>query len=338
MGGRVVSKIINLDTIIQDLKDLGITSGDVVFVKGNLGAIGSPREIDGDVRKVFFEALCKVIGGDGSIMTTAYTSSYLPWNLSDDKIYTDKSSSTQGGAFANFLLKTPGRERSSHPECSYVAYGKQAKYLVADHNASSLAYTPFAKLIELNAKMLVFGCHDTNVGMPLGHYIEEYYGLTKRNLLKGLFRVYYFDENGSKKLFKRVDLGGCFGSHHFYKYFDDSGFLIKGAIGKALATCINAKDEFEVWKRAIGNHYEKIHCDNPDCIYCNLLKSRKRFFLFKFLFYRMWIIGGKMIISFIQGKDFKDVIRKKINYSVDKDPLFKDTLELIHNRYKKNDE
>ena len=113
--------------------------------------------------------------------------------------------STQGGAFANFLLNIPGRERSRHPECSYVAYGKYAKYLTADHDASSLAYTPFAKLIELNAKMLVFGCHDTNVGMPLGHYMEEYYGLTKRNLLKGLFRVYYFDQDGCKKLFKRTD-------------------------------------------------------------------------------------------------------------------------------------
>ena len=333
MGEHFTHRIINLDTLIQDLRDLGISSGDTVFIKGNLGAIGLPREIDGDIRKVFFEALCKVIGEDGSVMTTAYTSSYLPWNLSKGKVFTDKSPSTQGGAFAYFLLNIPGRERSRHPECSYVAYGKYAKYLTADHDASSLAYTPFAKLIELNAKMLVFGCHDTNVGMPLGHYMEEYYGLTKRNLLKGLFRVYYFDQDGCKKLFKRTDLGGCFGSHHFYKYFDESGFWIKGAVGKALATCINAKDEFEVWKSALANHYEKIHCDNPDCIYCNLLKPRKSFFLFKFLFYKMWIIGGKIIVSLLKGKNFKDVIRKRIDYSISKDPLFKDTLKSIHNKF-----
>ena len=100
--------------------------------------------------------------------------------------------------------------------------------------------------------------------------------------------MYYFDQDGCKKLFKRTDLGGCFGSHHFYKYFDESGFWIKGAVGKALATCINAKDEFEVWKSALANHYEKIHCDNPDCINCNLLKPRKSFFLFK-LAEKMWV-------------------------------------------------
>ena len=121
MGEHFTHRIINLDTLIQDLRDLGISSGDTVFIKGNLGAIGLPREIDGDIRKVFFEALCKVIGEDGSVMTTAYTSSYLPWNLSKGKVFTDKSPSTQGGAFANFLLNIPGRERSRHPECSIVA-------------------------------------------------------------------------------------------------------------------------------------------------------------------------------------------------------------------------
>ena len=104
MGEHFTHRIINLDTLIQDLRDLGISSGDTVFIKGNLGAVGLPREIDGDIRKVFFEALCKVIGEDGSVMTTAYTSSYLPWNLSKGKVFTDKSPSTQGGAFANFLL------------------------------------------------------------------------------------------------------------------------------------------------------------------------------------------------------------------------------------------
>lgn len=81
MGEHFTHRIINLDTLIQDLRDLGISSGDTVFIKGNLGAIGLPREIDGDIRKVFFEALCKVIGEDGSVMTTAYTSSYLPFKI-----------------------------------------------------------------------------------------------------------------------------------------------------------------------------------------------------------------------------------------------------------------
>ena len=113
MGEHFTHRIINLDTLIQDLRDLGISSGDTVFIKGNLGAIGLPREIDGDIRKVFFEALCKVIGEDGSVMTTAYTSSYLPWNLSKGKVFTDKSPSTQGGAFANFLLNIPGKKQTS---------------------------------------------------------------------------------------------------------------------------------------------------------------------------------------------------------------------------------
>ena len=56
MGEHFTHRIINLDTLIQDLRDLGISSGDTVFIKGNLGAIGLPREIDGDIRKVFFEA------------------------------------------------------------------------------------------------------------------------------------------------------------------------------------------------------------------------------------------------------------------------------------------
>lgn len=54
MGEHFTHRIINLDTLIQDLRDLGISSGDTVFIKGNLGAIGLPREIDGDIRKVFF--------------------------------------------------------------------------------------------------------------------------------------------------------------------------------------------------------------------------------------------------------------------------------------------
>lgn len=62
MGEHFTHRIINLDTLIQDLRDLGISSGDIVFIKGNLGAIGLPREIDGDIRKVFLRPYAKSLG------------------------------------------------------------------------------------------------------------------------------------------------------------------------------------------------------------------------------------------------------------------------------------
>jgi hypothetical protein len=76
-----------------------------------------------------------------------------------------------------------------------------------------------------------------------------------------------------------------------------------------------------------------ISCDNPDCIYCNLLKPRKKNIVLKFFLYRAWIIFFKIIKGKINNKKLSEIIGSKYYYKIDEDPIFANIIEKIKVKY-----
>jgi len=263
-------------TIVSDLRNLGISEGDILFIKGDLGKVGSPREIEGSLKHFFLDALLEVVGKSGTIMAASYTDLYHFWNLKKSSIFT-KDSISNCGSLPWLFMQNKNVVRSRHPSNSYVAIGKFANEILKNHTEKSTAYSPLGKVVEKNGKFLVFGCLDTNVGMPITHYVEEILNLTNKNFLKWLNKVYYIDKTGTLKLFSRKDYGGCYtGVHKLYKEYHKRNYFKIGSIGKAIAVQVNAKESFTLEYEFVSNNNGIISCENPNCIYCNLLMPRKK--------------------------------------------------------------
>lgn len=255
----------NKETLIKDFKDLGLQDGDVVFIRGNLGKMGrlKPREL-------FLDALFEVIGSNGTVVTLGFTKSF-PFYKVDKSYIFDKNTIPDTGAFGKLCLSYQNAKRSKHPTNSFIAIGKNAEKVLENHDENAMLYDPTKILIELNAKMIIFGIIDESPGFTTVHYVQQELGLTKKSFFKNLFRVYYKNEKNEIKLFKKSDVGGCSaGFGKFYQYYLSSGFLRTGNIGNSSALLIHAQDAYNIEYKLMKKNNSFHFCDNPLCISCRL--------------------------------------------------------------------
>ena len=326
-----MQKLITQDTLVHDLRVIGVKEGDVLYIRGNLGEIGDPREINGKLKDIFIKSLLEAVGKNGTIMTESYTNAYFLWNFNKNFVFTNKTRPLHS-ALPKLFLKHNSVVRSKHPTNSYLAIGKHANYILDGHNANSLSYTPLGKLLELKGKIISFGCLGSNYGFPTTHLVEEVMGITKKNIFKEY--VYYLDKYGKKKLFRRKDKGGCVRRvYTFYSEYKKKEIINIGGIGQALSALVKAEEsyllEYALIKKLKGN----IGCDNPICIHCSLLRPREKYYLFSFFFYRFWIIMYNILEAKYKGEDWRNVIRNKDNYAIEEDPTFFDAMKILKNKY-----
>lgn len=253
----------NIEMIATAAKNLGIDSGDSVLIRGNLGKLGKVKR--DEILKGFLSA----VGETGTIVTLGFSQAFPFYRVDKSFIFTKDTDSTSG-ALAKLFLAHGEVKRSRHPTNSFLAIGKNAEFIVAGHDENSLSYEPMRKLIELDAKMLIFGMIAESPGFTTVHYAQQLLGLTQRSFLKNYYQVYY-EKDGAVKLFKRADLGGCSsGFDKFYKNYLDKGLLRCGQIGNATALSINSRDAFAVEHEVLQANPSYLLCDNPLCISCRL--------------------------------------------------------------------
>ncbi|MCP4761345.1 MAG: hypothetical protein GY870_06160 [archaeon] len=250
--------------IIQDFLNLGISKGDVVFIRGNLGKIGRIRDKN---RRVLLESILEVIGKEGTLVTLGFSKAFPFYSVNKEFIF-NESTPTIVGALEKEFLAYPGCKRSKHPTNSFLAIGENADYILEGHNESSLSYEPMRKIIELNSKMILFGIIKNSPGFTTVHYAQQELGLTKKSLLNGFFRVFYC-KDGDKKLFIKRDVGGCSGGFDkFYKSYLDSGILRSGKIGSSSAILVSALESYRIEYDLLKENNSYHFCDNPVCMSC----------------------------------------------------------------------
>ncbi|WP_375752252.1 AAC(3) family N-acetyltransferase [Vibrio sp. HN007] len=253
------------EDLVRHLKNLGVEKGDTVLVRASLSNIG---RIERPSKKVIIDALLESVGCEGTIVGLAFTETFVRKSNDSQNIIFTKDTKPNTGALANLMLKHPQCKRSKHPTNSFVAIGKNAEFVVNGHDESSLSYTPISKLMELDGKMLLIGCVKDSPGFTTVHYAQQVLGLTKLNLMSGLFKSYYLKE-GKKILFKRPDVGGCSGGFgKFYADYIKEGILKVGSIGDANSILINANDAYDVDFKKISENKKAFMCDDPLCITC----------------------------------------------------------------------
>lgn len=253
--------------LVAAFKRLGINTGDTVLIRGALSAIGRVN------RDEFLAALLETVGPEGTIVSLAFTDSTFLWKAKSLEPFTLKTRS-YAGTIPNTMLAHPESHRSLHPQCSYVAIGRYAAEIVADHGPHSPAYEPIRKLINLNAKMALIGCVSSSPGFTTTHLAEADLGHHKKAVFPKIMAASpYIDEHNEVRIYHRYDMGMCSNSYwKFYSHYVKEGLLKSAHIGAAYSIIISAKESYELERRILDGNPQFNICDDSTCISCNMLR------------------------------------------------------------------
>lgn len=245
-----------LDQLKRDLISLGICPGDTVLVHSSFKSMG---ELEGGAGG-FFKAFTELLGEDGTLILPTLSFDYV---TRQNPIFDiEKTPSCVGYLSEYFRTNVSGVVRSLHPTHSCAAYGKLADYIIKDHELDITPVgpnSPFAKLPNVNGKILMLGC-STNSNTSM-HGVEEtaepYYLFDRKEPIE------YTLINGSS-LTKQIALRHNFivnGKHLEQRYSRIVPLLAdnevsEGYILEAKSTLMSAK---AVWEKG----REKLLCD-PD--------------------------------------------------------------------------
>ena len=182
-------KIVFKNDIIKALKEVGVEKGQTIMAHTSLKSFGF---VCGGAQ-VIIEALLECVGDEGTIMMPTQSWKNLDpsygvhweepkewWDYIRQNwpaYNKDITPTNTMGAVAEMFRKWPGALRSDHPCRSVAAYGKNAEYLVSNHDLSDIfgETSPLAKLYELDGKVLLLGVgYDKNTSMHLADVRANY--------------------------------------------------------------------------------------------------------------------------------------------------------------------
>lgn len=182
-------KLVLKEDIIKALQAVGVKQGQTIMVHTSLSKLGF---VCGGA-EVVIEALIECVGDSGTIMMPTQSwknldpSTGVHWEEPEKWWQTirenwpaynkDITPTNTMGAVAEMFRKWPGTIRSDHPARSVAAYGKNAKYLVQNHDLSNIFGdgSPIGKLYELDAYVLLIGVgYDKNTSIHLADVRAEY--------------------------------------------------------------------------------------------------------------------------------------------------------------------
>jgi aminoglycoside N3'-acetyltransferase len=256
-----------IEELTKQLRLLGLSEGDRVLIRASLKKIGE-IEGNGNTPNKVIEAFLSAVGESGTIIALSFTKTFIFPKRHTDYVYSSSTPAITGG-LANAMIKWPGAVRSKHPSNSFVAIGRDAKYILSEHDENATCFSPIAKLLELNGKMVLVGCVKDSPGYSTVHFAQNRLNLSTKTILKNVYGVYYRKENGAMALFKKTDIPGCSeGFSKFYSHYVKEGYLKTGFVGDAYSALINVTDAYNIEYDLLKKNPKIALCDNQNCIFC----------------------------------------------------------------------
>lgn len=180
---------ITVDTLCQDLSQLGVQPGMTLLVHSSLSALG--WVCGGPVAVLL--ALEQVLGESGTLVMPAHSgdlsdpaewenppvpSAWWPIIRETMPAYAADLTPTRGmGVIVETFRQQGGVLRSKHPQFSFVARGPQAETIVTGHGLDySLGEaSPLAQVYRLGGWVLLLGVgHSSNTSLHLAEYRAQY--------------------------------------------------------------------------------------------------------------------------------------------------------------------
>lgn len=186
MEGR---QIVIKENLIDGFKKLGLKEGDNVIVHTSLSQLGF---VCGGAFLVI-EALLETVGKSGTILMPTQSWKNLDpkagvhWEEPEEwwqiirnhwpAYNKDITPTNTMGKVAEMFRMWTGSKRSSHPARSFAANGKNADYLLKDHDLQDIfgEESPVGKLYALDGKVLLIGVgYDKNTSLHLADVRAKY--------------------------------------------------------------------------------------------------------------------------------------------------------------------
>jgi len=152
------------------LYDLGIRSGDVVYVRSSYDDMRSIRATPMEI----IEILAEAVGATGTVVMPTYPMGGLSQAYLDQHPFFDwRRTPSRSGILTEVFRRMAGTERSINPTHPVAARGALAKWLTEGHECSAMPFdehSPFQKLLQMNASVLSMGRFDS---MTLRHFADH---------------------------------------------------------------------------------------------------------------------------------------------------------------------
>ena len=257
--------MITKNDLLADLKELGISKGDILNVKMSYKSIG---KVEGGIKTVI-DALLEAVGPEGTIVTDSFVRSYLPMKmrLYPQKCLVKDHTKSYAGALANVLITYPEAKRSPHPIQKFVAIGKHAD-MVLEHDVDCSPYSTLYKMAKMDAKNIRIGSIDKVVGVGTTHVAIDLLKWKQKSYPTGVTYL----EKGKIKRFYHDWPDACATAFNnlipIHKKF--GGILKEGHLGEAEVIVSSMKRTLEI-ETTLGKQFPYfLKCQDPACLICRL--------------------------------------------------------------------
>lgn len=240
---------VTTERIADDLRELGVSAGDVLLVHSSMASFGwvpggAPAVVD---------ALMETLTDEGTLVMPTHTGYSEPSDWENPPVpeswyepvresmpaYRPEVTPTRGmGAIPECFRTYPGVRRSRHPAHSFAAWGRHREAVIEGH---SYDYglgedSPLARVYDLDGDVLLLGVgHDANTSLHLAEYRADWGSEVVENggpvLVDGERQwLTYEDVNGDASDF--ADLGADFEANHE---------VTRGRVGQADARVVSQR-------------------------------------------------------------------------------------------------
>ena len=251
--------------LINDLRNLGIKEGDVLFVRISMKAIG---KVEGGGNTVI-DAILDVLGPSGTLIATAFPSRQKDFlhRLSKKNIY-QPGMRPVTGIISSLMCQYPAAFFSFNPITPFVAIGGQTEAITSAHTPQSGPYSLIdnvatnycAKCLRVGGNVLVGTTHlaFTAALKSIGAY--------QKRVAEGM---YYYDHKILRYMKKDISCF-CYDQyrHFFDEYLKDEAVIAKGILGAGEAVVTDMHKTLTIEYKQLLGHPQSLLCNNENCLTC----------------------------------------------------------------------
>jgi len=247
---------VNQRELVEQLRDLGVTAGDVLLVHMSYRAV---RPVENGPEGVI-DALLNAVGKQGTVAMPS-------WGSDDDAPFDPATTpvSASLGVTADIFRQLSGVSRSNHP-FAFAALGRHATAITSDplplppHRLES----PVGRVYELDGKVLLLGAgHDSDTTIHLAEVFARVpYGIPKHCTVTEHgrhVRVDYLENDHCCQRFALADA-----------WLRTEGLQREGHVGNAHARLVKSRDVVAVVrKRLARDPLIFLHAPEEECAECD---------------------------------------------------------------------